>query len=80
MMEPTFERAFWALAAADLALWQLDFPTERAMLDERWAQWVGLPAQKGEGITLTFAAWRVRVPYRLASSAQELDRARQRDE
>ncbi|HCO76939.1 diguanylate cyclase [Hydrogenophilus thermoluteolus] len=61
MMEPSFERAFWALAAADLALWQLDFPTERAMLDERWAQWVGLPAQKGEGITLTFAAWRARV-------------------
>jgi hypothetical protein len=46
MMEPSFERAFWALAAADLALWQLDFRTERAMLDERWAQWVGLPAQK----------------------------------
>ncbi len=60
-MEPSFERAFWALAAADLALWQLDFRTERATLDARWAGWIGLAVKNGEGVTLTFADWRARV-------------------
>lgn len=55
--------SFLALAAADLALWQLDFRAEVAILDQRWAEWLAISpsefsARQGK---FSFAEWRSRL-------------------